>query len=119
MHYRLYLLDEEDRFRAAESFTATSDAAATEMALAVYSACSDAFDGYELWRGTERIAKRRHTNGAPSSHEVAELRQTNVLDLEERLQATFACVRNSKKLLEATDHLRMICTAGGSESRSA
>ena len=119
MHYRFYLVDEEDRFRAAESFAVGSDSAAIQVASAVYSACSDVFDGYELWRGTERIAKRRHTNGVPSSHEVAELRQTNVLDLEERLQATFACVRNSKKLLEATEHLRMICTAGGSESRSA
>jgi hypothetical protein len=106
MNYRFYLLDENEHIRAGESFTASDDAQATEVAAAVHSACSDVFDGYELWRGNARVAKTRRTRHVSSSaQEIVEARQENVLDLMDRLQRTFTCVRESRRLLQVTSYL--------------
>ena len=108
MNYRFYLLDGEDRFRAAESFTASGDAEAKQIADDVYAACSDTFDGFELWRGTERIAKGRELDGRAeiTLQAIVEQREKDALDLEERLQRSFECVRSSRKLIEEALRLR-------------
>ena len=106
MDYRFYLLDESDRVRAGEHFAAPDDAIATQLAAWVHKTCSDVFDGYEVWRGTTRVAARNEIDfETPTVRAVIEQRQASVCDLEERLQRTFACVRQSKRLLEATARL--------------
>jgi hypothetical protein len=109
MKYRLYLLDENAHFRAGESFSAVGDTEAAEIAAAVYNACADVFDGYELWRGTQCVLQIRNClvpDGPITLSDVVAARQENVLDLEERLQRTFACVAASRTLLAATNGLR-------------
>lgn len=109
MQYRYYLLDGDDHIRAAETFSALDDAVARETAKLVYNGCNDEFERYELWRGGERV-----TGGSNHADAAGELRlsdivaahQESILDLEDRLQRTFACVRRSRRLLETTAALR-------------
>jgi hypothetical protein len=107
--YRFYLLDQENHINAAESFSAPDDMVAAETAGLVYRACNDQFESYELFQGAKRVAGSRvHADGAGMLKlaDVVMARQENILDLEERLQSGFACVRRSKKLLETTAALR-------------
>jgi hypothetical protein len=109
MLYRFYLLDRDDHIRAAETFCSPDDATAQETADLVYDACDDEFRRYELWRSGERVARGwpgANAAGAPRLSDVVSAREENILDLEERLQQTFACVRKSRKLLEITSALR-------------
>ena len=109
MDYRFYLVDRAGRFRAAEAFSAADDTAAAEIASCVYAECSDVFAGYELWRGTDCLVVKRNSSGAsapPCLPEIVAARQQSVADLEERLQRTFACMRESRRLLEATARWR-------------
>ena len=57
MFYRFYLLDSDGRIRGAESFCASDETEAKQVAATVYEACSDVCYGYELWCGPERIVK--------------------------------------------------------------
>jgi len=109
MQYRYYLLDCDDHIKAAETFSAPDDVMARETAKLVYDACDDEFAMYELWRGAEFVAKgsdRANAAGGIGLSDVVSARQENILDLEDRLQRTFACVRRSRKLLETTAALR-------------
>ena len=109
MQYRYYLLDGDDHIRAAETFSALDDAVARETAKLVYSGCNDEFEKYELWCGGERVARgcnRADAAGELRLSDIVAARQESILDLEDRLQRTFACVRRSRKLLEATTTLR-------------
>ena len=49
MDYRLYLLGEDKKIRAAESFCIDDDVEAVWVDNAVYSACRDQFYGYAMW----------------------------------------------------------------------
>ena len=109
MQYRFYLLDVADRFEAAEVFVAQHDREAAEVVAWVYAACSDAFHGYELWRGTERVVKQ--SRSSPSvrelvSFEIAMAHRATILDLVDRLEGTFPCVRTSQTLPETIARLR-------------
>jgi hypothetical protein len=109
MNYRVYLLDDLAAIRAAESFSATEDGEAAHVAAVLFEACGDVFHGYELWRGSERIAPRPQPASASRGLEDVILsRQDIVLDLEDRLQRTFACVNQSRKLLERIDEIRTL-----------
>jgi len=109
MNFRIYLLDATSRIRAAESFSATDDSEAAEVALATYDACSDIFEGYELWRGSTRLAgSLPASRNSPrlNAWSMAMMQQDNVLDLEERLHRSFACIRESSRLLTISSQLR-------------
>ncbi|MBV9251907.1 MAG: hypothetical protein JO227_22035 [Acetobacteraceae bacterium] len=106
MNYRLYLLDSINRIRAAESFSATGDREARKIAASVHEACADVFAGYEIWRGSERLTADSRQVGLDWTDWAMLQRQEAVLDLEERLQRTFACVSQSRRLLEASAKLR-------------
>ena len=109
MNFRFYLLDAASRIRAAESFSAANDAEAAQVALTTYDACSDVFAGYELWRGNACIAgDARPARPAPrlNAWTIAVVHQHNVLDLEDRLYRSFACIRESSRLLTVTSQLR-------------
>ena len=115
MDYRIYLMDQEFHIRAAEHFTAPSDAEAIETASALHQACSDTFAWCEVWRGSLLLTKL-HADGAeygdgfdaPRVRSLIPVRQENVIQLEERLQRSFACVRESRNLMriynEMTTH---------------
>ena len=103
MEYRFFLLDKADHFRVAVPFIAQDDREAREIALFVGNAVADKFDGYELWRGSVCVTKHRplHLSERPlSAAEIAQERQMQILDLEDSLQRSFECVRDSRRLLQ-------------------
>jgi len=117
MNFRIYLLDATSRIRAAESFSAHDDSEAAGIALATYDACSDVFEGYELWCGSTCIARRaRKGIDRPrlNAWSMAMMRQDDVLDLEDRLHRSFACIRESTRLLTVSSQLRELWRYEGS-----
>jgi hypothetical protein len=107
MRYRLYLLGKSGDVRAAEAFLAEDEVRANEIALSVFSACCDDFDGYEVWSGETLISRGRGGPQQPRHWEaITQANQREVLDLEDRLQRTFTCVSESRRLLDATARLR-------------
>lgn len=108
MEYRLYLAGSDDHFRAAESFNAKDDAAAEEIALALYGNCSTSFHAIELWRGTDRIMRHAGNEAWPTVdlRKLIDRRQESVAQLEETLERGFQCVRESRQLIEALDKIR-------------
>ena len=106
MNYRVYLLGNKARIRAAENFEARDDATAAVMAADLYLACSDVFSGFELWRGVSIVAALDDVNDQlPVDEAIGECQVDELLDLEERLRDSFGCVRKSRKLLEASARL--------------
>ncbi|MFL5280051.1 MAG: hypothetical protein ACJ8AW_03400 [Rhodopila sp.] len=101
MNYRIYLYDAYGKICAGEALLATDDAEALELGAIVFRSVSDACCRYEVWSGI------RHLNGpaamkpyhAPSLVELSDARAIRVLDLEERLASSFACIRTSRALL--------------------
>ena len=117
MDYRVYLLDKKFSIRAAENFVARDDGEAVEIASALHDACSDIFASCEVWCGSSLVAKLPSAladgqDGAAVSRSVSSeirlllpIRQENILDLEDRLQRSFACVRESRRLLHTYSEL--------------
>ena len=106
MSYRVYLLDQSQRIRAAEAFTAPDDREARAIAAALYASCCDVFPGYELWAGPRRIASGQSDGSMLMSEAVIQRHQGIILDLIDKLQREFVCVNRSQKLLEASAQLR-------------
>jgi hypothetical protein len=92
--------------RAAEAFSAEDDVRANGIALSVYSACCDDFDGYEVWNGATMTSRGPGPQPPSNSWAITQASQREVLDLEDRMLQVFACVRESRKLLDATAKLR-------------
>jgi hypothetical protein len=108
VQYRIYLIGGGNRIRAAESFIANDDREATEVAIALYGSCSTTFESAELWRGTE-LVMRQISDGALATGELRQLidrRQESVARLEEMLERSFVCVRESRQLMAALDTIR-------------
>ena len=106
MNYRLYLLDDARNIRAGESFVAEDDSRAIGIAITVYSSCSDAFNGYELWKQSVKLADERNAYSSQHWWAITQASQREVLDLEDRMQRTFACLSESRQLLDASSKLR-------------
>jgi hypothetical protein len=117
MRYRLCLLGKSSDIRAAEAFLAEDDVRANEIALSVFSACCDDFDGYEIWNGATMISCGRGPQPPGDWRAITQASQREVLDLEDRMQRTFACVSKSRQLLDATARLRTLI-AGESDLRA-
>jgi hypothetical protein len=104
MDYRIYLLDEAGHIQAAEAFSAKDDITATNVSQDVFEACSDVTEGYEVWRGAERIRQIidlvRARRLRYDAKKIRELREEGAIEVEERLQRTFAIIRRSERLLE-------------------
>lgn len=119
MNYRAYLLDEDLRIGASESFAATCDDEALKIASVLHDACSDVFPVGEVWRQDTMIAKLPSRALQPADgfdaggfrldvhRRIIERRQWDILALEDQLQRSSACVRESRRLMEATDDLRL------------
>jgi hypothetical protein len=105
--YRMYLLDSDGDIAAAESFLASKDDDAADVARSVFEASNDVFSGYELWTGKQCISSATHSALARRTrHAAVQKHQQTVLDLEERLHKAFACVRRSRRLLAASKGIR-------------
>jgi hypothetical protein len=109
--YRLYLLGIDGQIGAAESFSAEADAQAWAIARSIQEASNDVFTGYELWTGTKRIVAQPIDAAAGAEtdrrvHGMIQAHQDTIADLEEKLDRAFACVRRSRKLVEAATKLR-------------
>jgi len=107
MHYRVYLIDEADRIRAAETFMALDDAQALETAAVVLRATRDVFARHEVWCGPHQVSDAASTQLSieKSLIELAEERQIRALALEECLLSSFTCVRRSRELLDTVNEL--------------
>jgi hypothetical protein len=117
MDYRIYLCGMDGRILAGESFSAQFDSHAEAIATSLHDACSDEIELCELWRGTECIAKSRNRDirrGTVSFEKLVCERQEELLSLEEVLQNTFACLRGSSSLLDASARLRSRLVGGAS-----
>lgn len=106
MSYRLYLLSTSGGIVAGESFGADNDSDAIAMAVTVYSSCRDEISGYELWKSFTKIADHRSLAEALPWWAVTQVRQRELLDLEDRMQSTFVCLQRSRRLLQASAALR-------------
>jgi hypothetical protein len=108
MQYRIYLRDADNSIRAAETFVAKDDPEAKEVATALYGSCSKSFDSAELWRGTEMVM--RQFSGVvlptPNLKQLVDKRQESVAQLEEMLERSFACVRESRELMATLHTIR-------------
>jgi hypothetical protein len=107
MRYRLYLRGNTSDVRACEAFSAEDDVRANGIALSLFSACCNDFDGYEVWNGATMISRGRGPRQPGHSWDVTQASQREVLDLEDRMQRSFSCVRESRQLLNATAKLRI------------
>jgi hypothetical protein len=108
MQYRIYLMGSGGRIQAAESFMVKNDGEAKEVAKALYGSCGKRFDSAELWRGTEMVM-RQVSDGVEASvglQELIDKRQESIAQLEEMLERSFACVRESRELMATLNKIR-------------
>ena len=88
---------------------AESRADAMWAAYALGHACSDCFDDFDLWDGTNHLLStdtKFSSFFSDSAEEVAAASQQSLLDIEETLLHSEVAVARSRKLLEATAALR-------------
>ena len=98
-NYRIFLT-RDAVVQAGQSFAASDDQEATEIGSVLCDACSDVVDGFEIWRGAERVAADPSIsrNGTTLEGLIA-ARQYHVVQLEESLASSFECIRTSRRLL--------------------
>ena len=88
---------------------AESRADAMWAAYALGHACSDYFEDFDLWDGTNHLLSadaKLSSFFSDSAEEVAAASQQSLLDIEETLLHSEVAVARSRKLLEATAALR-------------
>jgi hypothetical protein len=88
---------------------AESRADAMWTAYALGSACSDYFEDFDLWDGTNHLLSaetKLSSFFSDSAEEVAAASQQSLLETEETLLHSEVAVARSRKLLEATAALR-------------
>jgi hypothetical protein len=97
--YRIYLLDNDGSIEAAAFYAVQDRTAAAEIAAALHVSCSDAFNDYDLWHGTQRITPAQRS--ADTDAATIQKHQQVVIDLAIRLHDNFAWVSRSRKLVQA------------------
>lgn len=109
MQYNFYLLGVDNRIRATDTFSASNDEDAAQIAGDAYLLAQDEFGGFELWRyGTLLSGSRgpRHVRVPSPAAWWSDVRQQRALELEERLESSFECIRSSRELMKRIDELR-------------
>lgn len=102
-HYQLYLLTDGNISTRLEFF-ADEDVEALESAALLFEACSDACSNYELWSGSELLA-RDHPVPSPIALEMfSQARQNQMLHLEEILHGSQWLIAKSNRLAEVIDN---------------
>lgn len=91
-----------------ESFSTEFDNEALWIASVIYNACSDVFPACEVWRGSTMMAKLPLASQPPAPAPLLspEVCQKTAIELAERLQRSFACVRESRRLMDALTDLK-------------
>lgn len=107
--YRIYFLDTKGRIQARQDFAAESDAQARTISGAVYQACAECYQDYELWQATRCLVRgdgrsRLIPAQMPEDSDIS--LQTRVLELEELLLNSHWRVARSEALLAAAETLR-------------
>jgi hypothetical protein len=99
----------DDHIKASESFSAKDDLEAEEVAMALHESCSTSFHGIELWRGPTRVMRRTDARAWPiiDLRKLLDKRQESIAELEEMLERSFECVRQSQQLMLTLDKLRL------------
>lgn len=80
------------------------------IALTVFAACCNDFDHFEVWNGATMISGGRGPRQPGHWRPITQAIQREMLDLEDRMRHTFACVSRSQQLLAAAAKLRTLIT---------
>lgn len=102
--YRMYFLD-ADRIRAREDFEADIDIDAIGIARALYDACSDICDSFELWQ-EERKVETAQGFEPVSLAELTQAHQQIVLETEEAILNSEWSIARSRRLIERIERLK-------------
>ena len=114
--YRLYFLDAKGAIQARQDFAAESDIQARTISGAVYQACAECYQDYELWQARRCLGRgngNSHTVFAQMPEDSEARVQTRVLELEELLLNSHWRVARSEHLLATTDTLRRSLDGNG------
>lgn len=108
MQYRIYLIGAGNRIRVAESFSAANDLEAKEVATALYGSCWTSFYSVELWRGPEVVMRQKseHVRMTAELQALIDRRQESIAELEEAMERSFECVRQSRQLMAVLGKIR-------------
>lgn len=108
MQYRIYLIGVGNRIRAAESFSTANDVEAKEIATGLYGSCWTSFLSVELWRGDALVMRQisEHVRATEELKALIDKRQESIAQLEEALERSFECVRESRQMMAALGKLR-------------
>ena len=102
VRYQLYLLADGNISTRLEFF-ADDDAEALESAVLLFEACSDVCTSYELWAGSQLLA-RDHAVRSPIVLEMlSQARQSQMLHLEETLHTSRWRIAKSNRLAALLD----------------
>jgi hypothetical protein len=107
--YRLYFLDAANTIQARQDFAADSDAHAKTISGAVWLACAECYEDYELWQAARCLGRgngHRHEISAPEREGGDAHLQARVLEIEELLLASHWRVARSEQLIAAAATLR-------------
>jgi hypothetical protein len=108
--YRIYFLNESGGIEAADTIEVDSDSVAVTMADDLQEALSEAYAGYEVWQEVRQVAARRDRKAPRPPQclaEVTERMQQSLLDREEYLRNSRLTLRESRKLLQRIEALRI------------
>jgi hypothetical protein len=110
--YRLLLLG-CGQVGAVHDFQADTDIAALALAIDLSDACSDLYDRFELWQDLRLICRSADGRGPkrpPHFREITAQMQESVLQSQETLLRSCHAIAQSRKLLIATERLRLHLT---------
>lgn len=110
--YHLHLYEGDTR-AAVTSFTAVSDLDGAQIGTAVFQACADACDSFEVRRNAHYIAGMTKTTPrkALSLDELSQRNQESVARAEETLLASQTRIASSRMLLERTRRFTRVTSA--------
>jgi hypothetical protein len=103
-----YFMAEGRRVVGQCDFRAESDAAALDVAQPVFDACSDRARSFEVWHGARLMALGA---GSMTLKAIIDKRQTQVIELEERIRDSKWAVASSQRLLQRLKELKPLTAA--------
>jgi hypothetical protein len=114
--YRLHLTREHGTIWASGTFPAADDVGANLIACVICDASEGDFEGYELWRGEVCLtfAPKRHRSAEKLTIDALDAaRELAIIDLEDQLQRSYACIASSKALMARLDEMKSRRDAAG------
>lgn len=112
--YRLYFLNSQNAIQARQDFAAENDGDARIIGELLWQACTDCYQGYELWQTARRIARAIGIpTRTPAVDGIGRELQERVLTLQETLLDSHWRAAQSATLLAATENLRRSLNGNG------